>query len=308
MSTSTTAPSAVGTPAPGSDRTRSLPGTGGRHLRVGLLVWPALVFLGVVFAYPVLEVFLRSITDVPDGGGAFDNYVWYFTDPVEMTILRRTFVVAAWCTAICVLVGFPYAYFMTVTGPRVRLLLLGAVMLPFWSNLVVRTYAWVVLLQDNGPVQAALQAFGIDGVRLTGNTLGMTIGTTQVLLPFFVLPLYATLTRIDSRLLDAGRSLGARPTVAFARIYLPLAVPGILAGGMLVFVLSLGFYFTPALLGGTRNSLISQQIFIQVNRLVNFGRGGAMALVLLAVTLALLGLVALATRRLTRALGTGGPR
>jgi putative spermidine/putrescine transport system permease protein len=255
-----------------------------------------------------MEVFVRSFTDVPEGSGVFGNYIWYFTDSVEMTILRRTFVVAAWCTAVCVLVGFPYAYLMTVVGPRVRLLLLGGVMLPFWSNLVVRVYAWVVLLQDTGPVQAALHALGIDGLRLTGNTLGMTIGTTQILLPFLVLPLYGTLSRIDSRLLDAGRSLGARPTVAFARIYLPLAVPGLLAGAMLVFVLTLGFYFTPALLGGTRNSLISQEIVIQVNRLVNFGRGGAMALVLLFVTLLLLGIVALVTRRLTRALGLGGQR
>ncbi|MGY1746548.1 ABC transporter permease [Blastococcus sp. SYSU D00695] len=306
MSTSTTASPAVGTPTPGSGPSRSLPGARGRHLPVGLLIWPALLFLGVIFAYPVLEVFVRSFTDVPEGTGVFENYTRYFSDPVEMTILRRTFLVAAWCTAICVLVGFPYAYLMSVAGPRVRLLLLGAVMLPFWSNLVVRTYAWVVLLQDTGPVQAALKAFGIEGIRLTGNTLGMTIGTTQLLLPFLVLPLYSTLTRIDSRLLDAGRSLGARPTVAFIRIYLPLAVPGLLAGGMLVFVLSLGFYFTPALLGGTRNSLISQQIYIQVNRLADFGRGGAMALVLLVVTLVLLGVVALVTRRLTRALGLGG--
>jgi putative spermidine/putrescine transport system permease protein len=308
MSTSTSAPAAAPTPAPGSDHIRSLPGARARALPVGLFIWPALVFLGVVFAYPVLEVFVRSFTDVPEGTGVFGNYVRYFSDPVEMTILRRTFLVAGWCTLICVLVGFPYAYLMTVAGPRVRLLLLAAVLLPFWSNLVVRTYAWVVLLQDTGPVQAALQSFGITGIRLTGNTLGMTIGTTQVLLPFLVLPLYSTLTRIDTRLLDAGRSLGARPTVAFARIYLPLAVPGLLAGATLVFVLSLGFYFTPALLGGTRNSLISQQIFIQVNRLADFGRGGAMALVLLVVTLVLLGLVTLLTRRMTRALGLGGQR
>lgn len=279
-----------------------------RRAGVGLLAVPAIVFLAVVFAYPVFSVFVRSVTDVPDGAGFLDNYLWYFSESTEMTILRRTFSVALWVTGVALVVGFPYAYLMTLVGPRTRLLMLGAVLLPFWSNLVVRTYAWVVLLQDTGPVPAVLRSLGLGDVRFVGTTLGMTIATTQVLLPFLVLPLYSSLTRIDRRLLDAARSLGARPATAFVRIYLPLAVPGTIAGSMLVFILSLGFYFTPALLGGTGNSLISQQIVVQVSRLLDFGRGGAMALVLLGVTMVVLALLTLAVRPATKALGIGDPR
>ncbi|MEU9823239.1 ABC transporter permease [Pseudonocardia alni] len=284
------------------------PAGGARRRAVGRLVVPALVVVAVVLAYPVLMIFIRSVVEVPPGAGPLDNYLWYFSEPTEMVILRRTFVVGLWVTGIALAVGFPYAYLMTVVGPRTRLLMLGAVMLPFWSNLVVRTYAWVILLQDTGPVPAALRALGFGDIRFVGTTLGMTIATTQVLMPFLVLPLFSTLSRIDRRLLDAARSLGARPVTAFVRVYLPLAVPGILAGSMLVFILSLGFYFTPALLGGTGNSLVSQQIVLQVSRLLNFGRGGAMALVLLALTLLLLAVAALATRRSTRALGIGETR
>jgi putative spermidine/putrescine transport system permease protein len=276
--------------------------------RVGLLALPAALFVLVVFAYPTLSVFAQSVTEVPDGAGPLDNFVWYFSDPAQMTILRRTFLVGLWVTAVCLVIGFPYAYLMTLVGPRTRLVMLGGILLPFWSNLVVRTYAWVILLQDTGPVPAALDAFGIDGVRFVGTTSGMTIATTQILLPFLVLPLYSTLSRIDRGLLDAAHSLGARPMTAFVKVYLPLSIPGVLAGSLLVFILSLGFYFTPALLGGTGNSLISQQIVVQVSRLLNFGRGGAMALVLLMITLLLLALVAVATRRSTKALGIGDSR
>lgn len=276
------------------------------RLSSGLLVIPPLLFVLVIFAYPVLQMFRLSFTDIfGKESGWFGNYHWYLTDPVQMRILRRTFLVSAWVTGLCLVLGFPYAYLMTRVGPRARLLMLGAVLLPFWSNLVVRTYAWVVLLQDSGPIKSALRAIGFDDVRLIGNTTGVTIGATQVLLPFLILPLYATLSRIDLRLLDAARSLGAKPRAAFFRIYMPLAVPGIFAGALIVFILMLGFYFTPALLGSTRNSLISQQIVVQVNQLLAFGRGGAMALVLLLSTLLVVGLVGLATRRTTRALGSG---
>lgn len=279
-----------------------------RRLRPGghaLLALLPLAFVTVVFAYPVLQMFRLSFTEIfGDESGWLGNYHWYLNDPVQMKILRRTFLVSFWVTSLCLLLGFPYAYLMTRVGSKVRLLMLGAVLLPFWSNLVVRTYAWVVLLQDSGPIKDLFGVFGLDHVRLLGNTTGVTIGATQVLLPFLILPLYATLSRIDLRLLDAAQSLGAKPRAAFFRIYMPLAVPGMLAGALIVFILMLGFYFTPALLGSSQNSLISQQIVVQVNQLLAFGRGGAMALVLLLSTLLVVGLVGLATRRGTQALGS----
>ncbi|MPY56398.1 ABC transporter permease [Streptomyces spongiae] len=300
---------AAGPPSPSaaggqrwSTRLRSRPGS--------LMVAPALVFVAVVFAYPVLRMFVLSVTNMPAGQASswYSNYEWYLTSGSQMNILRRTFVISAWITVSCFVLGFPYAYLMTRVGTRARLLMTGAVMLPFWSNLVVRTYAWVILLSDVGPLQAFLRSMGIHAPTLLGNVAGMTIGATQVLLPFFVLPVYAGLQGIDRRLLDAAVSLGASPGRAFRKVYLPLAVPGIMAGSTLVFVLSLGFYFTPALLGSPKQSMISQQIVQQTNALLAFGRGGAMALVLLASTLLILGAAALVTRRHTRALGIGGGR
>jgi putative spermidine/putrescine transport system permease protein len=276
-------------------------------LRAELLLILPLAFVGFFFFYPLLQMVLLSVQDFLGGAGHwYDNYKWFLGNPSQRTIFRRTFLVSIWVTLVCLAAGFPYAYLMTLVGKRTRLLMLAAVMLPFWSNLVVRTYAWVVLLQDNGPVRSAFAAFGVHLPRLLGNMTGVTIGATQVLLPFLVLPLYATLQGIDRRLLDAAESLGAKPRTAFIKIYLPLALPGILAGCLIVFILMLGFYFTPALLGSPSNSLISQQIFIQVNRLLAFGRGGAMALVLLITTLCILAISALFTRRYTKALGIGG--
>lgn len=287
-------------PPTGSGKPRS----SRRSLPSSWLVVPALLFVAAIFAYPVIQMFWLSFTEFPNGEGSwYSNYTWYFSDSTQMAILRRTFLVSAWVTLACLVLGFPYAYLMTTVGKKMRLVMLAGVMLPFWSNLVVRTYAWVILLSDVGPIHGFLESFGINAPRLLGNMTGMTIGATQVLLPFLVLPVYAGLQGIDRRLLDAAESLGARPAKAFVKVYLPLAMPGILAGAMLVFVLSLGFYFTPALLGSSGESLISQQIVLQTSRLLAFGRGGAMALVLLVLTLVMLAIVALATLRQSRALG-----
>ncbi|WP_375001439.1 ABC transporter permease [Aeromicrobium sp. CTD01-1L150] len=281
------------------------PRPSGRRWGAALLIVVPLLFVAGVFGYPLLQIFRLSFTEFLDAssGGVLANYIWFLGSSAQMDILRRTFGVAALVTLACLALGFPYAYLMTLVGSRMRLVMIAFVLLPFWSNLVVRTFAWVVLLRDSGPVQSVLTSMGIE-VRLLGATAGVTIGAMQVLLPFLILPLYAGLSGIDRRLLDAAQSLGARPMSAFVKIYLPLAVPGILAGTSIVFILTLGFYFTPALLGSPGNSLVSQQIAIQVSELLAFGRGGAMAAVVLVVTLILMGLVALATRRYTRVLGT----
>jgi putative spermidine/putrescine transport system permease protein len=268
---------------------------------LGALVPVAVV--AVFFAYPVLEIFRRSFTEfVGAGDSGFANYSWYFGDAAQRTILVRTFTTALAVTAVCLAVGYPYAYLMTIVNPRWRLVMLAVVLMPFWTSLIVRTYAWIILFQDTGPIVSVLRDLGFDDVELLGTTLAVGIGMAQLMLPFMVLPLYSALVSIDRRLLLAAQGLGARPSAAFARIYLPLSLPGIVAGSSAVFILSLGFYFTPALLGSPQNSLISQQIVIQIERLLAFGRGGAMAVVLLAITLLLLAIGSLAARRWTRAL------
>ncbi|MGO4255933.1 ABC transporter permease [Marmoricola sp. RAF53] len=282
---------------------------GGRVNRWVFLVIPALLFAGVFFGYPVAAMFVRSVTDFTlPGESGLDNFRWLFGSSVQRLIFERTLLVALGVTGVCLLIGFPYAYLMTVVSARWRLVMVAVVLMPFWTSMVVRTYSWVVLLQDGGPLMRGLDRLGIAPDRLLGTTTAVLLGSTQVLLPFMILPLYTGLARIDRSLLLAAHSLGAPPRRAFVKVYLPLAVPGMLAGSTIVFILSLGFYFTPALLGSPQNSLVSQQIVEQVTRLFALGRGGALAFVLLLVTLVLLGLGSRLAARYTRALEEGKDR
>jgi putative spermidine/putrescine transport system permease protein len=265
----------------------------------GLLLLPALAVLALAFGYPVMAILFRSLDDfLPSeaGQGAFANYRWVVGEPVNVTVLLRTFRTALLVTVVSLLLSYPYAYLMTVVGRLARSILLGIVLLTFWTSLMVRNYAWLILLQDNGVVNQALGRVGVGPVHLIGTTAGVVIGMCQILVPFMLLPLYATLRGIDRRLLLAAQSLGARPAVAFARVYLPLSAPGIAAGALLVFVMSLGFYITPAVLGSPQNALFSQLIVTQVSNLLAWGRGGAMAALLLVGTFACLAIAALVSR------------
>ena len=266
-----------------------------------LLALPALVVLGFFYAYPIVEILRRSLTDfqAPQVGG-LDNYRWFFDTSVNVTVLKRTFSTAAVVTAITIAVGFPYAYLMTLVGRRTRLLMLALVLVPFWTSLMVRNYAWIVLLEPNGPINSVLHHVGLGRVELLGTIRGVVIGMSQVLLPFVVLPIYARLRTIDRRLVLAAQSLGAPPWRAFLRVYVPLSLPGLLAGALLAFVLALGFYITPVLLGSSQQTLISPLIVTQISELLNWGRAGAMGAVLLLSTLLLLAVVSLASRHLVR--------
>jgi putative spermidine/putrescine transport system permease protein len=254
-----------------------------------LLIAPALVFLGIFFLYPLGDMLVRSFTEPTTGLG---NYETFFESEVYRRVLLRTLTTAAIVTAVCVLLAYPYAYLMTLVSHRWRVVMVAVVLLPFWTSLLVRTYAWIILLQDTGLINDGLRSLGVGEVGLIRNQLGVTIGMAQILLPFAVLPLYAVMQGIDRKLLAAAEGLGARPAVAFLRVYVPLSMPGVLAGSMLVFILALGFYVTPALLGSPDNALFSQLIVQQVSDLLNFGLGSAMATILLVAVLLILALLA----------------
>lgn len=247
---------------------------------------PAVAFLGLFFFYPVFEILLRSFTEPRVG---FGNYSNFLGNEIYRTVLRRTVTVSAIVTLLVLTMGYPYAYLAIVASPGWRLTLLIIVTLPLWISLLVRNYAWLVLLQDGGVVTNALTAVGLGHVQLIGSNVGVAIGMTQVMLPFAVLPLFSSMLRIDRKLLLAAASLGATPRVAFARVYLPLTIPGVVAASTLVFVLCLGFYITPAMLGSPQNSFLSQLVFLQVSQLLNWGIGGAMAGVLVCVAAVILG-------------------
>ncbi|MCR6498131.1 ABC transporter permease [Shinella sp. CPCC 101442] len=255
-------------------------------------VWlaaPAVLVLLVVLAYPLGIVVWRSFTDPAPG---IENYVWFFQSAVNRTVLQRTFIVAGWVTLVSLVCAYPYAYAMTIVGKNMRLALILCVLVPFWLSGVVRTLAWVILLQDSGVINSILRGLGLSPVKLIRTLPGVIIGMTQVLLPFMILPIYSVMKGIDTRLLQAARSLGAKPWKAFLQIYMPLSLPGVYAGAIIVFILSLGFYITPALLGGPRSILLSSLVQNQVLSLLNWGRGGAMGVVLLIATFVLLALAA----------------
>jgi putative spermidine/putrescine transport system permease protein len=190
---------------------------------------------------------------------------------------------------ICALLGYPAAYLMASATPRVRAWLFIAVMLPFTTSMLVRTYAWMAILGRDGVVNKAMLALGFWGTPapLMHNTVGVLVGMVHIMVPFMILSIYAVMRGIDVNLLRAAGSLGARPSVAHLAVYFPLALPGVFAGCLLVFIFSIGFYITPALLGSPQDVWIAMLVELQVNQILNWNFGAAIALVLLAATLAL---------------------
>lgn len=260
-------------------------GRRGRLRGWGLLAAPGILFLLVLFGWPLADMAILSLTEPSPA-----NYGVFTESPVYLDAYVTTFLVALITTGACLLLGYPYAYMMHVGGRRLALILGFFVLLPFWSSILVRTFAWSVWLQDTGIVNTALLGAGIIDrpLPLIRNALGTTVGMTHVLLPFMVLSLYAGMRRIDPDLTRAALSLGASPLTAFRRIFLPLSTAGIYAGSLIVFVISLGFYLTPAVLGDPGKPLVGQLIVEQVTGQMNFGVGGALGVVLLVATLAII--------------------
>jgi putative spermidine/putrescine transport system permease protein len=209
-------------------------------------------------------------------------------------VLARTLWVAALVTALCLLLGYPLAAMIAAAPPRWRGVLLALVLLPFWTSLVVRTAAWMVLLQREGVINAALQGMGLVAapLPLLFNRFAVVLAMVHILLPFMVLPLYAALRGIDPGLPRAAASLGAAPWRAFLCVTLPLSLPGIGAGCLLVFIQALGFYVTPALLGGPEDQMLAWFIGFFANRTVAWGMAAALSVVLLGAVTLLVGLYA----------------
>lgn len=249
-----------------------------------LLLIPALALLIVVLLLPLFQSLLRSF-----GTPAFtlEHYASLFTDGVTVTILLRTAATAVVVTLVTFVLGFPYAYLMARVSARMRGVLLVIVLVPFWTSVMARNFAWVIILQRGGPVQSIFEFFGVADVVFYGDVVGVTIAMSQVMLPFMVLPLYSVLGSIDRRLFLAARGLGSSPLVAFWKIYWPLARGGVVSGLILVFTLSIGFYVTPALLGSPQESLIAQLLATRTTQLLDFAGAGALGMLVLVVTLVL---------------------
>jgi putative spermidine/putrescine transport system permease protein len=257
-------------------------------MTAALLVAPATLAILLLFVVPVGYVLLLSVTDP---SVSLAHYRRLFTTPLYAGVMLNTFKTSLIVTLACLALGYPVAYVMARRNDAVAIMLLVAVGLCFWTGFVVRTYAWLVILGNKGPVAAL---YGLAGwgrpPQLLFTSFSSTLGMTHILLPYMIFALYGVMRRIDPSYLRAAEGLGAPPWRAFRDIFLPLSLPGVANGCVLVFTMCLGFYITPILLGTPRDMMISQLISQQIEDLLAWGFASAIAVVLLAATLILLGI------------------
>jgi ABC-type spermidine/putrescine transport system permease subunit I len=253
-----------------------------RSVKSVLLVLPVLLVLLVLYLLPILRLFYSSFFD-PDF--SLKHYFYFFQNALYFKVLLRTFKMAFFVTLISLVLSYPVAAFLAEAKGKMQYLMV-CVILPFWTSLLVRTYAWMVLLQANGIVNKIMMELGLvkEPAPLMYNTLGVLVGMIHVLLPFMILPIYSVLKGVDKDLVSAAYTLGANKFRAFWAVTVPLSLPGIAAGVIFVFVLSLGFFITPALLGGPKVMMIATLIENQINELNNWSFAAAIALILLGFT------------------------
>jgi putative spermidine/putrescine transport system permease protein len=262
-----------------------------RDARVtALLLAPAGLFLGAAFLLPLAQLFRLSL-------GARDGPLAAYREVLGSVVYQRVFlntlIVAFVVTVVCILLAYPTAFVLSQLRGGLRAVAFYCVLVPFWISLLVRTYAWMLLLGTQGPVNAALVAVGVvsQPLPLLFNTTGVLIGMVHVLLPYAILPIYAAMVKVDGRLLLASDGLGAPPATTFRRVYLPLTLPGVTAGAVFVFLLALGFFVTPALLGGLRNLTVATLIENLVNERLAWALAAAASFALLGAILGLLAVV-----------------
>ncbi len=245
---------------------------------------PALAILLLFFVMPVLVLLLRSILEPQFG---LQNYAEIFGSTTYLRVFANTFIVAGLVTAVTLLLAFPVAWLLAIAPPRWSALLFAIIVLSMWTNLLARTYAWMVLLQRTGVINKLLMQTGLISQPLTlvNNLAGVTIGMTYIMLPFMILPLHATMRSLDPSVFQAASLCGASRGQVFTKVFLPLVASGVAAGVLMVFVMSLGYFVTPSLLGGTSNMMLAELIAQLVQSLLNWGLAGAAAVVLLVVSL-----------------------
>jgi putative spermidine/putrescine transport system permease protein len=252
-----------------------------------LLAAPALLVVVALLVVPLAWLVWQSVYD---GGFTVQHYRRILTEPIYWASFATTFRISIVVTVLTALLGYPVAYAAAGLPRRWSVVVLAFVVLPFWTSVLVRAYAWLVLLQRTGVVNAALQSLGLvhEPLALAHNEIGTVVATVHILLPFMVLPLYAAMQQIPSDLTQAAASLGAGPVHAFRRVFLPLSLPGLCAGATLVFVLCLGFYITPELLGGGRTIMVSMIVGRNVELYSQWGAASAVGVVLLVAVLVIL--------------------
>lgn len=268
-----------------------------------LLVPPG-VFLGLLFLLPLGTVVYRALFEPAFGLG---NFVTILSSTTHLRVLLFTFKLAGEVTLICLLIAYPVAYVISRAGEKMTHLAMAFVLIPFWTSVVIRTYAWVALFQRRGLINELLLRFDLvdEPLKFIYNDLGVMIGMVQILLPFMILPLLNTMRLMDPLLLRAAEVLGANPVRVFLHVHIPLSMPGVTAGTLLVFISAVGFYVTPAVLGGPQQMMIGVLIEQYITRTLNWPLASALATILLIVTVLLYLVYERVTRRLGGSLGLG---
>ncbi len=275
--------------------------------RLSLLGLSAPAFLLVLIAMVAPMLWLFGLSFLADNGSfSLEHYRRLIAQPSYGRIFLTTFNVSLLTTAICIVLGYPLAYVLSQLPQRAANLCLIAVLLPFWTSLLVRTYAWLALLQRKGLINNWGIELGLwdEPLALVHNLTGTLIGMVHIMLPFLVLPVLGAMRAIDRDYLKAAANLGASPVRAFWQVFFPLSMPGLLAGALIVFILCLGFYVTPAVLGGGKVIMVSNQIANDIELFFNWGAASALGVVLLVLTMLFL-FVASRFMRLEAMMGGG---
>ncbi|MDE0811593.1 MAG: ABC transporter permease, partial [Alphaproteobacteria bacterium] len=249
-----------------------------------LALAPLIILLLVLFAWPIAGVIGNSFGEDDLSLAIYEKAL---SSAVYRQIFYNTLQIAALVTIGTLLISYPFAYVMATVSPKMAKILTFVVLLPFWTSALVRTAAWVILLQRQGVVNVLLTSAGLidEPIRFLYNLSGVLIGMIHVLMPFMVFPLYGAFRSIDGRLLQAAKGLGTGPWRSFLRVVLPLSAPGVAAGVLIVFMTAIGYYITPSLMGGPKQTMIAQMIAYHMQEQLDWGMAAALAVILLIATM-----------------------
>ena len=251
-----------------------------------LLLVPAVAYLSVVFFYPLLKFFALSFKPY----FSLTNYHHFFKTAVYTEVLLRTFFISAEVTFFCFILGYPVACLLARVSTGKRNMLLIFILLPYWTSILVRSFSWMIVLGTKGLVNSALINVGLitEPVKLMYTNFAVVVGMVHVLLPVMILPIYSVVVNIDQSLIKASLNLGASPVRTFWKVFFPLSLSGVWSGSLLVFIIALGFFITPSLLGGRESVMLSMLIEEQAEYILNLNFAATISIILMISTIILL--------------------
>ncbi|UZF90868.1 ABC transporter permease [Bosea sp. NBC_00550] len=250
------------------------------HFRDAAYAMPAALFMALLFAFPLFSVLRQSLQQENGDGLTFQAYAKIFSTPLFLRVAYTTLEVSVSATVFSLLLAYPIAYFLAKQSPRRRALYMILVLVPFWTSSLVKSFSFMVLLGQAGIINQMLGAFGIAPVKMLFNRFGVMVGMSHFLIPFFVFPILTSLRSQPPELAKAAAIMGAGKLRIFLRVTLPLSLPGVMAGALLVFILSLGFYIIPALLGGRQDMMFANLVDFYTREALNWPMASAVAVLL----------------------------